>query len=61
MSNMQDDMLPIINALQYAKNSTGYTKKGHFTVADLKRCEGKNCEESPGNLECSFFICLHLN
>ena len=40
-----------MNALQYAKNSTGHGKAGHFTVADLKRCEGKNCGEGPGDLE----------
>ena len=60
MSHMQGDLLPIINALQYAKSSTGSRKENHFSVADLQRCEGKECKESGGNFNARNFCKISI-
>ena len=60
MSHMQGDLLPIINALQYAKSSTGSRKENHFSVADLQRCEGKECKESGGNFSARNFCKISI-
>ena len=60
MSNIQGNLLPIINALQYAKSSTGYRKEDHFSVADLQRCEGQECKESAGNFNARNFDILSI-
>ena len=50
MTGLKSQLLPIINPLQYAKGGNGRKKEGYISVADLKICEGKDCQGPPGKI-----------